>query len=350
MRRDSVGLIVRILVAVLLLCSSLALAVPMSPGESLIAAASQQIEDGDYAGALEKLDRAARLEPTDPRPRYLAAVAYEKKGDAKTAERLFREALKLDPKLAEVRAELGALLHDQKRYDEAITELKAALRAKSDLGDAWFNLGQAQLATKRCVDAAQSFSRAAPLQPGQAEPYVQASIALRQCKKIDDALKAARAAVKIAPQSPMAQLNLGITLEKANKLDDARQAYTAATRLKPDYGTAFWSLGLLELHASRAKEAVPSLKRACELGPSPARLTDLGRAYRDLGDLKTAESTLRQAIAKDTRYAPAHFFLAQVLSTTGRCADMDRELAQLPADEARNDDTKKLRADCKQKR
>jgi type IV pilus assembly protein PilF len=94
--------------AALTLMAGEARSAPMSPTETLIAAGSQKIEDGDFDGALEKLDRAARLDSKDPRPRYLAAVAYEKKGDAKTAERLFREALKLDPKLAEVRGELGA--------------------------------------------------------------------------------------------------------------------------------------------------------------------------------------------------------------------------------------------------
>jgi Tfp pilus assembly protein PilF len=322
-------------------------AAPMSPTETLIAAGSQKIEDGDFDGALEKLDRAARLDSQDPRPRFLAAVAYEKKGDAKAAERLFREALKLDPKLAEVRGELGALLHDQKRYDEAIHELEQAVKDKADLGDVWFNLGQAYLGKHNCESAAKAFERAAPLQPGQAEPYVQEAIAWRACKKLDPALKAARQAVKVAPQSALAQLNLGITLEKSGKLDDARTAYTAATKLKADYGTAFWSLGLLELHTNHAAQAKAALERAHALEATPARTADLGRAYRDLGDLAKAEALFREALAKDARYAPAHFFLAQVLSATGRCPDMERELGALPGQEGHNEDAKKLRADCK---
>jgi tetratricopeptide (TPR) repeat protein len=244
------------------------------------------------------------------------------------------------------RAELGALLHDQKRYDDAITELKQALAGKPDLGDAWFNLGQAHLARKQCAEAAEAFARAAKLKPDDADPLVQRSIALRQCKKIDEALKAAREAVKAAPQHPLAQLNLGIVLEKSNKLDDARAAFTAATRLKPDYGTAFWSLGLLELHAGRAKEAKAALERAKAIEPTAARIADLGRAHRDLGDLKAAEAAFKEALAKDPRYTPAHFFLAQVLSATGRCAEMEKELSALPPAESKNEDAQKLRADC----
>jgi Tfp pilus assembly protein PilF len=318
-----------------------------SPIESLIEAGSQKLEAGDVAGALERFERAARLDAKDPRPRYLSAVALERKGDAAGAERLFREALKLDPKLAEVRAELGALLHDQKRYDEAIVELKQALAQKSDLGDGWFNLGQAQLARKQCADAAASFAHAAKLKPDDADPLVQRSIALRQCGKLDDALKYAREAVKAAPQSPLAQLNLGIVLEKTKHVDEARNAFTAATKLKSDYGTAFWSLGLLELEAHRPKEAKAALERAVAIEPTASRLADLGRAQRDLGDLPGAEKRLREAIAKDTRYRPAHFFLAQVLSAQAKCAEMDKELAALPPAEQKNPDAQKIRAGCK---
>ncbi len=340
----------RPLIAIVLVCSVVAQAAPTLPLEALIETGSQRLEAGDLAGALERFEKAARLDSNDPRSRYLAAVAYEKKGDATQAERLFREALKLDPKLADVRAELGALLEEKGRHDDAVTELKQAVALQPDLGDGWFNLGQAELARHRCAEAIPAFQKAASLKPGEAEPVLQRSIALRQCKKNDDAVKAAREAVKIAPQNAMVQLNLGTTLETLGKLDDARTAYTAAAKIKPDYATAFWSLGLLELHANNAAAAKVALEKARSLDPTAARITDLGRAHRDLGDLPRAEALFKEAIAKDPKYTPARFFLAQVFAATGRCAELDKEVTALPASPTKAASVKKLQADCRARR
>ena len=328
-------------------CATVVLAAPGSPTESLIDAGSQLIEAENYAAALDKLDRAARLDPKDPRPRYLAAVAWEKKGDLPKAEKGFRDALALDPKLADVRGELGALLQDLGRSDEAVVELKKAVQLQPDLGDAWFNLGQAELKRRHCEQAEVAFGRAAALKAGDPDPLIQRTVALRECKKIDEAVKTARQAVKGAPSSAPAQVNLGLALEAQGKVDDARAALTAATRLKGDYATGWWSLGLLELHAKRPTEAKAAFERSRTLAPTAAHIADLGRAWRDLGDFAKAETSFKEALAKDAKFGPGHFYLAQLYAASGRCGEMVTELeqSQVPADKA-----KSVRASCKGKK
>ena len=327
--------------------ASVARAAPGSPTEALIESGSQLIEAEDYGAALEKLGRAARLDPKDPRPHYLAAVAWEKRGDLPKAEKGFREALALDPKLADVRAELGALLQDLGRSEEAVTELKKAVQLQPDLGDAWFNLGQAELKRQRCADAETAFGRAAALKAGDPDPLIQRTVALRACKKPDEAVKTARQAVKGSPSSAPAQVNLGLALEAQGKVDEGRAALQAATRLKADYATAWWSLGLLELHAKKPTEARSAFERARTLSPTAAHIADLGRAWRDLGDFARAEATFKEALAKDAHFSAAHFYLAQLYAASGRCGDMGTELdqSQVPADRA-----KSVRGSCKSKK
>ncbi|MEO6951964.1 MAG: tetratricopeptide repeat protein [Polyangia bacterium] len=327
--------------------SSPVLGSPGSPTESLIDSGSQLIEAEDYTAALDKLDRAARLDPKDPRPHYLAAVAWEKKGDLTKAEKGFREALALDPKLADVRGELGALLQDLGRSDEAVTELKKAVQLSPELGDAWFNLGQAELKRHRCADAEVAFGRAAALKAGDPDPLIQRTVALRECKKPDEAVKTARQAVKGSPSSAPAQVNLGLALESQGKVAEGRAALQAATRLKPDYATAWWSLGLLELHAKKPTEAKAAFERARSLAPTAPHIADLGRAWRDLGDFGKAEAYFKEALAKDAHFSAGHFYLAQLYAAGGRCSDMNAELerSQVPAEKA-----KSVRSSCKSKK
>jgi Flp pilus assembly protein TadD len=58
-------------------------------------------------------------------------------------EALLRQAVTLDRKLAKGFLELGILLSDQRRYSDAIPELKRAAELEPDLAQAHYRLAQA---------------------------------------------------------------------------------------------------------------------------------------------------------------------------------------------------------------
>jgi superkiller protein 3 len=142
-------------------------------------------------------------------------------------------------------------------------------------------------------------------------------------------------------------LNLGIALEASGKLDEAASEYDVATRIKPDYATAWWSLGLVDVKLKKLDPAIAALEKARTLSPTPARIADLGVAYRDKGDLAKATALFREAVAKDPRYTPARWHLAQTLSAQHKCGELTKELAALPPAEGQSDAAQKLRAGCK---
>ena len=63
--------------------------------------------------------------------------------DLRRVEALLRRAVALDPKLAKGFLELGILLSDQRRYKEAILELRRATQLEPDLAQAHYRLAQA---------------------------------------------------------------------------------------------------------------------------------------------------------------------------------------------------------------
>src|SRR3954464_3594050 len=90
------------------------------PDDALVEDGSKKLQGNDADGAISSFAKAKQQAPKDPRPHYLTAVALQKKGDAAGAEKELRAALTLDPKLAEVRNELGAMLNERRRYAEAM--------------------------------------------------------------------------------------------------------------------------------------------------------------------------------------------------------------------------------------
>jgi tetratricopeptide (TPR) repeat protein len=330
----------------LLVLGGVARAIPL-PDDALVDQGSKRLQAGDADGALNAFAQAHKRAPRDPRPHYLSAVALQKKGDAPGAERELKAALTLDPKLAEVRNELGAMYNEQRRFGDAETELRRAVADKPDLGEAWFNLGQAALMRKDCPTALDAYARATRLAPQDPDGFINESVAARRCGKLPVATQAARQAVKQAARSAPAHLNLGITLEAAGKLDDAASEYVVATRLKPDYATAWWSLGLIERKRKRTDAAIAALERAQAISPTPARIADLGVAWRDKGNLAKATALFRRALAKDPRYTPARWHLAQTLAAAHQCAELRKELGLLPAADAHSEAAQKLRSACK---
>jgi len=317
------------------------------PDDALIDDGSKKLQAGDADGAIAAFDKAKKQSPKDPRPHYLTAVALQKKGDGPGAEKELRAALGLDPKLADVRNELASMLIERRRYAEAVSELKHTVADKPDQAEAWFNLGQAAAMQKDCATAMDAYAHANKLSPSDADGFINASVAARKCNRLPEATAAARQAVKLAARSPQAHLNLGLALEASNKLDDAAQEYDVATRIKPDYATAWWSLGLVEGKRKKPDQAIAALDKARTLSPTAARIADLGVAWRDKGDLAKATALFREAVAKDPKYAPARWHLAQVLSAQHKCGEMSKELAALPTAEAQSEAAQKLRTACK---
>jgi tetratricopeptide (TPR) repeat protein len=63
--------------------------------------------------------------------------------DMRRVEALLRQAVTLDRRLAKGFLELGVLLSDQRRYTEAIRELRQAIRVEPDLAQAHYRLARA---------------------------------------------------------------------------------------------------------------------------------------------------------------------------------------------------------------
>src|SRR6184192_3475179 len=101
------------------------------PDDALIDDGSKKLQGGDADGAIAAFDKAKKQTPKDPRPHYLTAVALQKKGDAAGAENELRAALTLDPKLAEVRNELGALLNERRRFADRSEERRVGKECQS---------------------------------------------------------------------------------------------------------------------------------------------------------------------------------------------------------------------------
>ena len=221
----------------------------------------------DPAAAVQPLQRAVELLPTQSRPRALLGTAYEKSGDATSAERAFEGALALDPKDTETSLQLAQL---------------------------WMRAGRAR-------DAEAKFRAALSAEP-QSVAALSGLAASLEAQKSPEAAEAYRDYLKVQPNDGAAQERLVHLLIANEKYDEA----LAELDKKEKGGTP--SLESLKVRADiligekKWSEAIAVLKQAVELTPDDARLRGgVGRTYLQQKDFANAEKELQAAIQLDPK-------------------------------------------------
>jgi tetratricopeptide (TPR) repeat protein len=197
-------------------------------------------------------------------------------GDRVEAERLFRDALRMDPRNVDANMNLGLLLYEARGFREAADAFAAAAGAAPGFAGAWNNLGNA----------------------------------LRESGDLAGAVGAIRAAVRADSSYAGAWNNLGYTFALSGEEAEAERAYRAALRIDPGSVDARANLSDLLFRTGRFEEAVATLDAAARARPSaPALLWKrerMGRAaalcasVRDAlgrGDAAAAGGALREALA-----------------------------------------------------
>ena len=105
------------------------------PGEAPFRLGSKLIEDGDFAGAVSRLEEAAAINPDRPEIRQALGVALMQLGRFDESRKAFDAAIGKDPFFAVAYANRGQLNDRTGRYEEAIRDYRKALQLRPELGD-----------------------------------------------------------------------------------------------------------------------------------------------------------------------------------------------------------------------
>ena len=115
---------------------------PPPPGlTSSLAEASRLIRDGDYTGAMVKIDAALAQNARDPQARFMRGIVQTDQSETDEAVATFVALTEDYPELPEPHNNLAVIWAQKGRYDKAKSELEIALAAHPDYAIAHENLG-----------------------------------------------------------------------------------------------------------------------------------------------------------------------------------------------------------------
>ena len=161
------------------------------------------------AGKVEAAARyyrdALQLNPFLAEAHNNLATAASQSGDTDAAQSGFERAVELKPDYAEGHSNLGILWSERGRHDLALPFLERAV-ALDDSNPSWFNnLGNSYIEHFRFADALHAYDRGIARASDSVDCWSNRSLALRGLRRPDDAIASLQRALQLAPSGGVSQ-------------------------------------------------------------------------------------------------------------------------------------------------
>jgi len=284
---------------------------------------------GGHVVEAERLyDEALRIDPAHVDALHLLGVCRCQLGRLQEALALFERALALRPGWGIALANLGNALQALQRFEEALHCFDRALEAMGKNADLLFNRGNLLQRMMRHAEAIGAYDAALALRPNFPEAMRNRSLA--RLAGIDDA-------IACEPSNAKWHHDRGAVLLQLQRMDEGLASYAQAIALAPDRADIRSNRGCALIELGRLEDAVADLRIAVDLAPDRAEAHgNLGLALHLLDRDDEAIACFARALQRDTGYWQAYANRALVFEKLGRhglaLADLDHALALRPDD------------------
>jgi tetratricopeptide (TPR) repeat protein len=226
-----------------------------------------------------------------------------RRGETRSAERHFRDAVHIQPDFPESRNNLGIVLHTSGRFEEASAEYREAIRLHPAYADAYNNLGITLAAQGEFEAAVEQFETAVRLQPQFAKALLNLGTAQAYLGRDADAIARFEEALAVEPEHSAAWALLGDAQARVGRSGEAVEAYREALRLEP--GSARVALDLAwilatdpAVHVRNGADAVRLAETVVARpgGEAAMALDVLAAAYAEAGRFEAAVTTAERAL------------------------------------------------------
>jgi Flp pilus assembly protein TadD len=246
----------------------------------------------------------------------LGVLTWRQCGMYADVETLWRKTLARNPGCWMAHNNLGVLLRNQGRREEAIEHYHMAIQINPNHFDALDNLGVVLADEGRFDEAIENYQKAIQINPDYFDALNNLGVALAAKGRFDEAIENYQKAIRINPNYFKALSNLGVALASRGRFDEAIKHLRKAIQINPDYFEALSNLGLVLAAQGQFDEAIENYRKAIQINPnSLGALSNLGVALAARGQFDEAIKSFRKAIQINPNSSDALNNLAWVLAT-----------------------------------
>jgi tetratricopeptide (TPR) repeat protein len=227
------------------------------PGPQALLDGKRLLDQGKYPQAIERLEAATALLATNAQANAAAwnylGLACQYDGKPVDADKKYRQALKLNPNLAEAHYNLGCLWLAQQNLEVAKGEFTAYTLSRESAVDGFLMLGNVQLRIQLRT--------------------IKSSPAQMRARDLDAAESSFNQALRLSTNNPEALNGLGLVRVqrgRAGDFNEAEQYFKAALRQRPGYAPALLNLAVLSQQYLRNRSlALEEYREYLALRPVP---------------------------------------------------------------------------------
>lgn len=298
-----------------------------------------------YDSAIAYYKQVLEIQPGHKDALQSLAWTYSKKGDAKTAFKLYRDFLELDPRNHTVRL---AVAHDLAQSDllvEAVQVLNEGIVLDSTKLDLWQYKGD--LALRLSQDSARyadtaivAYRRVYTARGAEADSTLVTNLLASYVKaeRLEESLAFGEKAVETHSQSASVWSQYALALSSAKRHPEAANAITRVLQLDPGYSNAHVRRGLYNYYAGNETAAHEDFRQSIakgELTGDQLANNLFAEGYQTFSRQKDVERAARlyraalQYCKDERRCSEIHFFWGYALYLTASELDQREDLPSI---------------------
>jgi tetratricopeptide (TPR) repeat protein len=242
---------------------------------------NQCIQQQQWHPAKHHVQRLLRLDPQDAQAHQLMGLIHVQLANLSTSEDLrcehherawlaFKAATQHGPHMFDAFLNLGNTCLQTRRYQEALAAFQSALALQPDSDLAYAHQAEAYAQLHDTNSALSSYGHALQLAPHKHSYLIKTGNLLRELNRHEDAVACYEQAIQMEPDHAQAYAHMAISLAELGHTQAALGACNIALDIAPQESIAHYHKALIELKRDDQSSALVSLNAALKIQPNSA--------------------------------------------------------------------------------
>ena len=279
--------------------------------EDLFSAAKNSHAEGDIRSAEKHYKQVLRVDPGNSNALYLLAVLLHENGRSIRALSLLRKGLDAVSDPVPLFNLCSTILNTVGNWDEAEEVARKAIKIDPTNSETWLNLARSLAYKKEFKESQDSYIKHTQLSPNSSTGFCELAAVFNASGNFVSAVKAAESATTLNPHSAKAYNSLGVAEFSLGNLENARRSFFTANKINQNDPQISANLSSVYYAQGLHTKAIKILEDIMELDPNNKFvILTLGIYFSEIGEKKKSLYHFKKLLELDENNIDGYYGLA----------------------------------------